>query len=167
MEAPSPEGLGHLLGRRARVTAEEESRFRLRMARQFRAKAREAAERSDWREAALFARGAIEAAAKAVIACVASVPRSHEPAQILRAALSSPAFPPTLQPEAKALMPRWSRYGMQEHVLLSYGDEQSHQDPWSLVTEERARRTLEAAEEALEFAQRCRDSIIGPMPSGQ
>ena len=75
------------------MTGKDDCAYRLRVASTLRAKAEEALSRQDWREAALFARSSIENGAKAMMAALASVPRSHEPAEILERALSFPEFP--------------------------------------------------------------------------
>jgi HEPN domain-containing protein len=142
------------------VTGLDDSLFRLGMARTLVQKAQAAAARGEWREAALFARGSVEAAAKAVVACFTGVPRSHEPAALLRDAAAQPGFPAALRADAGRLLPVWAGYGMAEHVLLSYGDERNRIDPWSLVGEARAREAVAVAEEALSFAERCRRAVF-------
>jgi HEPN domain-containing protein len=124
-------------------------------------KAREALSRGDFREAALFARNAVENAAKAILCCFTTVPRSHEPADLLVRALGFAEFPQPLREWAAALVEPWRSYGMQEHVLLSYGDEQARVDPWSLVGAEHAREVLAAADEACRLATRCREELFG------
>ncbi len=143
------------------MTGREDSAFRLDMGRRLFAKAREAGARQDWRESALFARGAIESAAKSILACFSTVPRSHEPGAILDRALDIPAFPGALRTEAVALSGAWDAYGMQEHVLLSYGDEANRIDPWSLVTEQRSAEAIEEASRAIDFASRVRTTVFG------
>jgi HEPN domain-containing protein len=135
------------------------------MARTLCGRARQALERREWREAALFARGAVEASAKAVVACFTGVPRSHEPAAMLRDVRGLPEFPEALRGEAESLVDSWTAYGMAEHVLLSYGDERNRIDPWSLVTEARAADAVDAAGEAVAFAERCR-AVVFPAGPG-
>lgn len=80
--------LGDHLGRGARVTSQDDSAYRLRLASTFLQKGR---------EAAMFARGSIENAAKSVLACLTGVPRSHEPGALLEEALAQPTFPSALR----------------------------------------------------------------------
>lgn len=148
------------------MTGRDDSAFRLGMARMLAERARAAVARGEWREAALFARGAVEAAAKAVLACFTGVPRSHEPAALLRDAANQPGFPDALRGEVARLVPLWAGYGMAEHVLLSYGDERNRIDPWSLVGDARAREAVAAADEAVAFAERCRVAVFGTSPDG-
>jgi HEPN domain-containing protein len=127
-------------------------------------KAEEAESRGDWREAAVFARAAIENAAKAVVACFTSVPRSHEPGELLEHAAGLPQFPWAMRNEARALAVAWRAHGMSEHILLSYGDERNHIDPWELVTPESARATVSHARDAADFAARCAQAVLGNGP---
>jgi HEPN domain-containing protein len=143
------------------MTGQDESAFRLRSAQKLLEKADEEASRASWREAALFARAAVENAAKAVLACFTTVPKTHEPALVLEEAVRLPGFPAALVPEAQSLLPIWRRYGMSQHVLLSYGDEQNLLDPWSLATPGLAREALAAAQTAVGFAARCRAAVFG------
>jgi HEPN domain-containing protein len=130
------------------VTARDDARYRLRIAEQLLARAREDQAAGRWREAALFARASIENATKAVVACFGAVPRTHEPAALLSSVLADPRFPPSRQPAAAVLAPRLAGYGMAEHIMLSYGDERNRVDPWSLVTEQHARDAVSTADEA-------------------
>jgi hypothetical protein len=75
-------------------------------------------------------------------------------------AISLPGFPQQLIQEDFQLADEWRGYGMQEHVLLSYGDERNHVDPWTLVDERHAARSLAAAERAVEFSRRCRSLLF-------
>lgn len=143
------------------MTSRDDSAYRLRMAETLATKAREALSRGDFREAALFARSAVENAAKAILCCFTSVPRSHEPAELLARAVGFAEFPEQLKEWAARLVEPWRSYGMQEHVLLSYGDEQARVDPWSLVGEEHAREALAAADEACRLAASCREQLFG------
>ena len=144
------------------MTGRDDSAFRLGMAERLLAKAREAQARADWREASLFARGAVEAAAKAILSCFSAVPRSHEPGSLLERALGCDAFPAPMRSEASGLSEAWDAYGMEEHVLLSYGDEANRIDPWSLVTPARAGEAVAEAGRAVDFATRVRGAVFGP-----
>jgi HEPN domain-containing protein len=85
------------------MTGQEESSYRLRVATTLSNKADAAFGRGEWREAALFARAAIENAAKAVLGAFASVPRSQEPRDILSEAVKLPGFPAGRRTEAQRL----------------------------------------------------------------
>jgi hypothetical protein len=134
------------------VTASPDSTYRLDLAGKLAARARDEITRRQWREGALFARGSIENAAKAIVACFQAVPRSHEPGALLASVTDDPRFPVSALAEARAILPRLDGYGMDEHVRLSYGDEQNRIDPWSLVTEDHAQDSLGVAEAMLTLA---------------
>ena len=118
--------------------------------------------RGEWREAALFARAAIENAAKAVLGAFASVPRSHEPRDILSEAVKLPGFPPGRRAEAQGLAESLAGYGMEQHILLSYGDETNHVDPWSLVTRAAAEAALGDAVRSVRFAESVFGDVFSP-----
>lgn len=137
------------------MTAGGGAQYRLTLAEGSLAAARDDLARGRWRDAALFARAAIEHGAKSILACFMAVPRSHEPAAVLDEALASPGFPAALRQDAAALALQLGGYGLRAHVLLSYGDEEHGVDPWSLVTEDRARTDVSVAEATVALAHRC------------
>jgi HEPN domain-containing protein len=133
--------------------------FRLNLARHSLESARDNFTRSNWRDSALFSRAAIEHAAKAMLACFSAVPRTHEPARILELALEAASFPESCRDRAVKLLPRLGGYGMQEHILLSYGDEEHGIDPWSIVDDKRAASHLADASEIALLAATCCESV--------
>jgi HEPN domain-containing protein len=137
------------------VTGQDDARYRLSLALRSLSTCDEELATRRWREAALFARGAIEHAAKAIVACFGTIPRTHEPAVLLDVATSDPRFPPALCAQAAAVRPALERYGVAEHQLLSYGDESARIDPWTLITEAHARESTRVARESVELAGAC------------
>lgn len=137
------------------MTPREGASYRLRLADLSLGSAQDSLSRARWRDAALFARAAVEHATKAILACFAAVPRTHEPREALDAALGDPRFPAALRDRAEALVPRLAAYGTKAHLELSYGDEQRGIDPWAIVTEERGRRDLAVADETVVLARDC------------
>jgi HEPN domain-containing protein len=142
------------------VRPRESARYRLDLAESSLRVAHDTLSRSQWREAALFARASVENAAKSIQACFSSVHRTHEPDEPLAAALKSPHFPAALRARAQALLPRLPDFGMKEHVALSYGDEEKGITPWALVTEEKARGHVAVAEEITTLARDCHAAIF-------
>jgi HEPN domain-containing protein len=133
--------------------------YRLALARRSLDSARDNFSREQWRDSALFARTSIEHATKSILACFAAVPRSHEPANVLELALAAKHFPKELREETLALMPKLEGLGMQEHILLSYGDEEHGVDPWALVDGARAKSHLALAETLARLATRIHELI--------
>lgn len=115
-----------------------------------------------WADAALFARAAVENAAKAVLACFQSVPRTHEPTEVLRTALSLPAFPQAVEPQARSLLPSLQRYGLARHLELSYGDERNFVSPEAMVNEQDSRTAVADAHAILQLATDVRRLVLGP-----
>ena len=138
--------------------------FRLALAQRSRESARDNFARGNWRDSALFSRATVEHAAKAILACFAAVPRTHEPARLLELALLATQFPSALRAAAEGLVPRLSDFGLQEHILLSYGDEEHGIDPWSLVDRPRAESHLEIAQRTLKLAEECVTKIAAGSP---
>ena len=119
-----------------------------------------------WRDAALHARSSIENAAKAILGCFASVPKTHEPRDCLEEALRHPSFPPALAARAQAVLPVLSGYGMEDHVRIAEGDEQRQLDPWELVTEDEARRAVETARAMTSLSADVYHLMFGKPPEG-
>jgi HEPN domain-containing protein len=147
--------LGSHLGRSAALTPAVGAGYRLALARRSLESARDNFSRGNWRDSALFSRAAVEHAAKAMVACFSAVPRTHEPARLLQLALAAQGFPAQLRASAEALLPSLSGFGLQDHILLSYGDEEHGVDPWSLVDRARSESHLIAAEATLTLADAC------------
>lgn len=143
------------------MTGEGGTRFRLRMALHSLDKAHEQAAIGSWREAAMFARGAVELAAKSIAAGFFAVPKTHDPEPLVRAALSDGRFPASLRADATALLPVLARHGIAEYLSLSYGDEEKLVAPWELVTEERARAAVADAERTVALAERVAAEMFG------
>jgi len=91
------------------VTPKDEAGYRIALAELRLRSAEESLRGGRWADAALFARAAVENAAKAVLASFQTVPRTHEPTEVLRAALALPAFPRAVEPRARALLPSLQR----------------------------------------------------------
>lgn len=158
-------GLGDYVGRSEALTPAVGAPYRLGLARRSLESARDNFGRSNWRDSALFSRAAVEHAAKAIVACFTAVPRTHEPARLVQLALSAQAFPAPLRASAEALLPGLSGFGLQDHILLSYGDEEHGVDPWSLVDQGRGKSHLDAAEAMLALAAACVSEVTGEQGS--
>ena len=142
------------------MTAPEESAFRLRLAEDLLERARRIGD-GDTATAVLLARGAIENAAKAALGCLATVARSHEPADLFRAALAEHDFPDSLRAEALALLPRLVPYGAQAHAQTSYGDEAKHLLPSEMFDPAQVASAREIAQTTLDLTKRLRRAVFG------
>jgi HEPN domain-containing protein len=130
-----------------------EAGYRVRLAESRLRSAEDSAVAKRWADAALFARAAIENGAKAVLACFRTVPRTHEPSDIVRAALEDQAFPACLRDRAESLLPALGAYGLARHLQLTYGDEQNLRLPEELVGEGDARQSITDARAMVELAR--------------
>lgn len=142
------------------MTPRQGALYRLQLADLSLDSARDNLARGKWRDAALFARAAVENAAKAIESCFTSAHRTHEPGLSLAEALRSPNFPTQLRSRAQALLPRVAPLGMKEHVELAYGDEDKGITPWRLVTERRARDHVAVAEEIVALGHDCHTALF-------
>jgi HEPN domain-containing protein len=134
------------------VQTSEEARYRMRLAAGFLEEARQDLELKRYRSCVDNSQLAAENAAKAVLALVAPVGATHEPAVLLRRVLSSDAFPSALQPLVERLAQCAAKLGWSVHVETDYGDSSTMQTPWELFDEGDARQALALAEEAVRLA---------------
>lgn len=125
--------------------------YRFRIAQGFLEESRQDVALTRWRSAVDNAQLATENAAKAVLALVAPVGRTHQPALLLRQALQ--IFSPSHQQYVERLSEQAEMLGFDVHVQTDYGDEMEGVTPWELFNEDDARSALAIAEEAVRLAQ--------------
>jgi len=136
--------------------------FRLRVAAGFLAEMRQDAELSRWRSAVDNAQLAVENAAKAVLALLGPVGRTHNPAVQLRQALGDGLLPMALRGHVTRLSELAETLGFDIHVQTDYGDEMGGRTPWELFDEADARQAQELAEEAVSVASSVVSALVGP-----
>lgn len=146
------------------MTPPDDAHYRLEVAELYLAASTQDLGLGRWRETAVAARNAIENGAKAILACFGSVPRTHEPGDLLDQALGDPRFPAGLRSRAVAIRPAAGAYGMEAHLEFGYGDEKRRLNPWKLVTESRARDAQRVAVEAVALARDVIATLLGPPP---
>lgn len=144
------------------MTPGDEAGYRIALAEMRLRSADESLKAERWADAALFARAAVENGAKAVLAIFQAVPRTHEPAEVLRTALDLPGFPASAEGRARSLLPTLDRHGLARHLELSYGDEQNFVSPEALVSEQDARQAVADARATLELAIDVRTLVLEP-----
>ena len=105
--------LVHFLGRRCPLSPDLEADYRIRLAESRLQSAMASAASGRWADAAMFARGAVENGAKALLFCFRTVPRTHEPSDIVQAALADSAFPERLRHRVQelVLVCIWTNWG--------------------------------------------------------
>ncbi len=132
---------------------EEETRYRLNLARGYLAEAEEDIKLERWRSCAAGSQLAIENSAKAIIACFVPVALTHDPARQLAKVIEAETMPEEVVAEVKEIIPIAAKFGGKEHGFLSYGDTKRFRDPWSLVTEAKANEAIEGARQCLAIAE--------------
>lgn len=104
-----------------------------------------------WRSCVDNSQLAVENAAKAVLALLGPVGRTHNPAVPLRQALDASRFP-GLRASVQALLDCVELLGPDVHIRSDYGDEAGGRTPWELFSEADARQAFDLAERAAEHA---------------
>jgi HEPN domain-containing protein len=133
------------------VMRSTDAQYRFRIAQGFLEESRQDVALTRWRSAVDSAQLATENAAKAVLALVGPVGRTHQPALLLRQALQ--IFSPSYQQYVERLSEQAEMLGFDVHVQTDYGDEMEGVTPWELFNEDDARSALAIAEEAVRLAQ--------------
>ena len=128
-----------------------DAQYRFRIAQGFLEESRQDVTLTRWRSAVDNAQLATENAAKAVLALVGPVGRTHQPALLLRQALQ--IFSPSHQQYVERLSEQAEMLGFDVHVQTDYGDEMEGITPWELFNEDDARSALAIAEEAVGLAK--------------
>lgn len=106
-----------------------------------------------WRSAVDNAQFAVENAAKAVLALIGPVGRTHKPAHLLREALQQDLFSSAQNKDVQRLAELAEILGIDIHIQTDYGDEMAGRTPWELFDERDARQSLAMAEEAVNLSQ--------------
>lgn len=131
----------------------QDARYRLKVARGFLGESRQDEELGRWRSAVDNAQLAVENAAKAVLALIGPVGRTHNPAVRLREALESDRFVAIQRERVRQLAEKAEMLGHDVHVQTDYGDEVGGRTPWELFGETDARQSMSLAEEAVDLAE--------------
>lgn len=127
--------------------------YRLRIAEGFPEEARQDFHLERWRSVMDNAQLAVENAAKAILAYLGPVGRTHNPAPLLRQALGDPGLAGVDQNQVRKLAELAELLGFDIHVQTDYGDEMAGLTPWELFDEADASEALAMAEEAVSLAQ--------------
>lgn len=136
------------------MSASPEALYRLRLAQGFLEEAQQDMALGRWRAAVDNSQLCVENAAKAVLALLGPLGRTHNPAAQLRQALQEKRFSEGEHSLVKALTEHAEMLGPDIHVQTDYGDEAGGFTPWELFHEEDARQALQMAEEAFSLADR-------------
>lgn len=131
----------------------EQVRYRLRLAEGFLEEALQDISSQRWRSCVDHSQLAVENAAKAVLAILGPVGRTHNPAMILRQALEGGRFIEAIRGEVERIAECGESLGPEVHVQSDYGDELGGRTPWELFDEPTARQALHVAEESVSLTK--------------
>lgn len=134
------------------MTSQQDANYRLRVAIGFLNEAQQDLALQRWRSCMDNAQLPVEHAAKAVLALLGPVGRTHNPAIQLRQSLSDGRFAPAQQNQIMQLAERAERLGADIHIQTDYGDEVGGRTPWELFDEADAQQALAFAQEAVSLA---------------
>jgi HEPN domain-containing protein len=134
--------------------------YRLRIAEGFLEESRQDLALSRWRSAVDNAQLAVANAAKAVLALIAPVGRTHNPAPLLRQALDGGRFDSAHQAALRRLAECAELLGFDIHVQTDYGDEFQDLTPWELFDAQEAGEAVDIAEEAVGLAQAIVQAVL-------
>lgn len=146
--APDPRGAW-----RTKVHTTDDARYRLGLAEAYLAEAGQDTTLHRWRSCVDNSQLAAENAAKAALALIGPVGRTHDPGVLLRRALDDGRFPQALAERVQRLSECASLLGPDIHIFVAYGDEETRRTPWDIFDEERAREIHALAEEAAGLAR--------------
>lgn len=139
------------------MVGRQDAEYRLRVADGFLAESRQDVSLGRWRSAVDNAQLAVENSAKAVLALVGPVGRTHNPAVQLRGALNEGLFAASERGQVQRLAEHAETLGFDVHVQTDYGDEMDGRTPWELFDDADASQALGIAEAAVELAR----TVIG------
>lgn len=134
------------------MTSVEDAGYRLKLATGFRDEARQDCDIRRWRSCVDNSQLAVENAAKAALALLGPVGRTHKPGDLLLQAIDQHRFLLTAANPVRRLAGISEMLGWDIHVASDYGDEVDRRSPWELSGDSDARRALDLAEEALVLA---------------
>jgi HEPN domain-containing protein len=135
------------------MTATEQAGYRLRLAEGFLREARQDCDMQRWRSCVDNSQLAAENAAKAVLALLGPLGRTHKPDVFLLEALGENRFPENLRTQIEEVAECARLLGPEVHIKSDYGDEQTQQTPWELFDAGPAREALGMAEKAASLAK--------------
>jgi len=136
------------------VNSNHGAEYRFNLATTYLNQARRRLRDEEWHSCVGESQLAVENAAKCVMACFLPVPRSHDMENLLKSLLCNL---PDLEEEIVEYITRLidiaGKHGLEEHIAVTYGDEETQRLPAELFNEESAQNALSDAEEAIAIAR--------------
>jgi len=134
------------------MRSEQEISYRLRLAQGFLAEAQQDIPLKRWRSAVDNSQLAVENAAKAVLAMLGPVGRTHNPATQLLQSITDGRFTPIPVQPLQRLAELARLLGADVHAQTDYGIEATRRTPWELFGEVDGQQAVAVAEEAVDLA---------------
>lgn len=134
------------------MTAEDSTRYRLRLAREYLARAERLMTSGDFAAVGLNAQVATENMAKAVLHFYGRPNKTHEPAKQLWELVNA-ATDEDARKRLARLAQLAEQMGLVEHILATYGDEVARKTPEDIYDRQKAINALAIAEEAHRLAE--------------
>ena len=101
----------------------------------------------------------IENSVKAVLAYFGPVPWSHSLSANLSELIGRQEFDDEIKILIEKLRDLSLSYGLREHFLTDYGDEEQKLSPWEIFSNEEARLALETAKQCFKFLNEILDKL--------
>ncbi len=130
-----------------------EAEYRLNLAEGFLVEARQDLHLERWRSCVDNSQLAVENAAKATLALLGPLGRTHNPAVLLRKALQEGRFLQGVRAQVERITECARLLGPDIHAQSDYGDEAGWKTPWELFSEADAKQALGLADEAVRLAR--------------
>lgn len=134
-----------------RMQAADDARYRLTLAERDLGTAERQLSYREWPPCIDHSQMAAENAAKAVLALLGPLGRTHDPGEVLERSFGR--FPERYRDRVARLTECAKSLGSRVHREVSYGDEEKHLTPWDLFGEAEARDALRGAKEAVGLAK--------------
>jgi len=145
------------------MISDRDALYRLEMASRYLAAAEKMLAAEEWPGCVHYAQLTVENAAKAVLACLGPIPRTHDIAEWLQKSLEQ-ELPEAVSIQVRGILPIVGEYGRKKHILTTYGDEELFRTPWDLFAEEDARQAVEDARRCLGAASEVCKYYFGSGP---
>lgn len=136
------------------MNTRDEAAYRLELAEGYLHEADDAYLGERWHACLAGAQESVENSVKAMVACLAPVVKTHDPAKQLAGLLGNQAIPSDLRDAVQARLVDFYGLGREAHIRATYGDERTHTPPWRLIPQSEAEDALKKARAALALARR-------------
>ena len=136
----------------------DEVTYRMRLVNGFLSEARQDLDLERWRSCVDNSQLTVENAAKAALALLGPVSKTHNPAGLLRRALADSRFPQEIVAWVTDLAQNAELMGHDVHMDTDYGSEVNWRTPWELFGESDAQQAFSIAENAAELAHQVVDT---------